>query len=453
MPNAGYRVGMFADDLRDIDPSQPLSIEDALLLATRCHRLGALDDAHALYQAVLENAPEQPDALQFLGVLEHQRKRDDLALAYVQRALAQLPDSPGVHHNHGNILLELGRFDAAVSAYERCAELGGKSAELLHNLAVLRRATGEYGLAEAAYREALELDPNCIDARNGYGHLLAQQERHQEALQQFSEALVRGPTNHVARSRLGLAYYLLGRFEEAAQVYRDWLAAEPNHPHAQHYLAACTGKDVPARASDAYVASEFDDFAQSFDAKLQALNYRAPALIGAKLASLLGAPRAEHHILDAGCGTGLCQPLLAPFARTLWGVDLSLGMLQQADRRGGYHKLFKAELTAFIHAHPQTFDAIVSADTLCYFGALEAVAQVSHAALRPNGWLLFTVEALPSEMTAPFALRPHGRYGHTGDYVLRTLQQAGFHDVTLEPAVLRNEAAAPVRGFVVAAQR
>ena len=35
-----------------------------------------------------------------------------------------------------------------------------------------------------------------------------------------------------------------------------------------------------------------------------------------------GVERAKQlDVLDAGCGTGLCGPLLAPYARRLVGVD------------------------------------------------------------------------------------------------------------------------------------
>lgn len=447
---------MQADDDRDIDPSQPLSLEDALLLGTRLHRLGQLDDAHTLYQAVLEAAPEQPDALQFLGILEHQRQRDELALSYMQRALAQVPNAPGLHQNLGNILLELERFDEAAAAYERCAELGGKTAELLNNIGVLRRGQRQPEAAEAAYRQALALNPDYIDAYNGYGYLLIQLERHKEAMQQFSHALVRDPANAGARRRLGMAFYMLGRFEEAAQVYRDWLDVEPGNPRAQHYLAACTGQEVPQRASDAYVESTFDLFAQSFDAKLQALDYRAPELIGQAVRRVAGTPQAKLDVLDAGCGTGLCEPMLAPFARKLVGVDLSGQMLEKAAQRsahgGGYHELFKAELTAFIQAHPQSFDLIVSADTLCYFGALEAVCNAAYASLRPGGWLIFSVEALADTDASAqqgYKLQAHGRYSHARRYLQRVLEEAGFADVALDEAVLRTEGAEPVRGFVV----
>ena len=38
-------------------------------------------------------------------------------------------------------------------------------------------------------------------------------------------------------------------------------------------------------------------------------------------------------MLDAGCGTGLCGPLIAPHARRLVGVDLSGQMLAHARER------------------------------------------------------------------------------------------------------------------------
>src|SRR5215471_10583944 len=64
----------------------------------------------------------------------------------------------------------------------------------------------------------------------------------------------------------------------AAQIYRAWLEEEPDNPIARHYLIACTGTDVPARASDAFVEAVFDRFAASFDSRLEGLLYRAPEL-------------------------------------------------------------------------------------------------------------------------------------------------------------------------------
>ena len=53
-------------------------------------------------------------------------------------------------------------------------------------------------------------------------------------------------------------------------------------------------------------------------------------------------------VLDAGCGTGLCGPLIAPYARRLVGVDLSERMLDQARARNVYDELVRRELTAYL---------------------------------------------------------------------------------------------------------
>lgn len=155
-------------------------------------------------------------------------------------------------------------------------------------------------------------------------------------------------------------------------------------------MAALTGENVPERASDAYLSSTFDGFASSFDeVLLHRLDYRARSLIEASVAAVLGAREPTRDLLDAGCGTGLCGPLLAPYPRTLSGVDLSAGMLERARALAVYDRLVQDEITRFLLNEREAFDVIASADTLCYFGSLDAVARAARSALRPGGWLVF----------------------------------------------------------------
>ena len=67
-------------------------------------------------------------------------------------------------------------------------------------------------------------------------------------------------------------------------------------------------------------------------------------------------------------------------------------MLAQAQAKNVYDELVKCELTAYLRDSPGAFDAIVSADTLVYFGPLQDVVAASAGALRPGGRLIFTVE-------------------------------------------------------------
>ena len=101
-----------------------------------------------------------------------------------------------------------------------------------------------------------------------------------------------------------------------------------------------------------------------------------------------------------------------------------------------------------------SYDLIVSADTLCYFGELHAVARGAARALRAGGSLVFTVEALADEATggSGYRLNPHGRYSHREAYVREVLVAAGFAPVELQHVHLRTEGGKPVEGWLVCAR-
>ena len=66
-----------------------MSLHDALKEAARQHESGNLVVAESVYKAVLDAAPDQPDALQLLGVLRHQQKKTDEGLELMKRACAR----------------------------------------------------------------------------------------------------------------------------------------------------------------------------------------------------------------------------------------------------------------------------------------------------------------------------------------------------------------------------
>lgn len=433
---------------------------EAMRMALGLHRAGHLDDAERIYRELLARGVRDANVLHFLGMLTYQRGRADEALALMRESLAMDAAMPDWHSNLGNVLLDAGQLDEAAEAYAQALALRPDHAPFLNNLGVLLHEQGRHEEAERAYLRAVALVPDYADAYTNCASLYMAVGRAPEGLQMFWQALLHAPRHARSRHLLGLALYHLGRLEEAAAVYRDWLKDEPDNVQARHHLAACSGVDVPGRAADGYVEKVFDEFASSFDAKLAMLHYRAPELVADQVAACLGEPRAALDVLDAGCGTGLCGPLLAPYARHLEGVDLSAGMLAKAEPRQVYHRLVKAELTAFLQqGEAESRDLIVSADTLCYFGRLAPVFEAAQPMLRPGGWLMFTLEAIDAALHPQgagvdgFVLNPHGRYSHDAAAVRRDLESAGLEPVVFESVHLREESARPVLGWLVAARR
>jgi predicted TPR repeat methyltransferase len=389
-----------------------------LARAIAAHQAGRLDDAQAGYEQALREQPDDPDALHFLGLLYFHREDNDKAIELIERSLVQAPDNPHAWNNLGNILQLWNRPGEAQGAYRRVTELAPAMPEPWYNLAVLLRDDGKFD----------------------------------EAVQHFRESIRRQPAFSRAYESLGMLHYRLGQIPNAAEVYRMWAEREPDSPVARHMAAATSGLNVPERADDRYIARLFDKHANHFDSNLQQLGYRAPELVTSTLAQHVAAS-GSADILDAGCGTGLCGPLLQPLRRRLVGVDLSARMLDHARERGGYDELVVGELCEFMRSHAAQFDAVVSADTLVYFGALGEAFAAAHEALRPGGLLVCTLEALLDEAADDYRLQVHGRYTHREAYARRALEQAGFSVLRVDREALRRERLQDVIGHLIVAQR
>ena len=114
----------------------------------------------------------------------------------------------------------------------------------------------------------------------------------------------------------------------------------------------------------------FDSYANRFDHHLQQnLDYHVPEQMVAAVSALWDGKPLD--VLDLGCGTGLCGPLVRPMARTLSGVDLSPAMIEMAKKRGIYDHLEIGNLIDSMKLSTGKHDLLLCTDVLiCRSGRL-----------------------------------------------------------------------------------
>jgi len=240
----------------------------------------------------LDRHPNEPDALQLLGVLRRSQGKTGEAEDLFRRSLAARPDQPHVWHNLGNLLRIDGRIDDGIEALRESIRLKPNYAEAWFNLGIAYYSKRALEDAEKAYRQALKLQPNYAMAKQnlavtlndmlrpreaeailyqalaagsrdrrliaGYYHNLAIsakiQRRYDEALRLFEQAqAILSELPQVDYNR-GNLLQLLGREEDAVAAYNRAVTIEPGNLAAHRELNLLL-----------YKLEEDGDFLRSYD--------------------------------------------------------------------------------------------------------------------------------------------------------------------------------------------
>ncbi|AXE30972.1 hypothetical protein DK842_14410 [Chromobacterium phragmitis] len=426
------------------------SDEERLRRALRMHLAGEADAAERAYRALLDDPALGAAARHWLGFLLSQRDRLDEALPLLEQAVAAEDGHAEWHFNLGLACARQGQAEAAAAALRRATELDPSRYFYWTNLGaqLLRLARGSD--AEPALRQAARLDPDCPDAFYLLTQALLQQGRHDEARRCNAQGVLAEPPGKMPPIAQAQALCELGRMEEARAMAEDWLRRQPDHPVASHLLAAFGGAEAPKACAEMYVGSAFDAASRSFDDDLARLRYSGPQWLADCLLRQAPAPK-SLSALDLGCGTGLAGERLLPYALRLDGVDLSAGMLAQAQAKGIYDSLAQAELRAFLRSAKMSWQLIACLDTLPYLGDLDNVFDWLARRTEAGGLLLFCVESL-IDGGVDYALHHSGRYRHAPSYLDRLLSE-GWRVLERTAMPVRDEAGCPVAGEFICARR
>ncbi|MEP1449189.1 MAG: tetratricopeptide repeat protein [Paraglaciecola sp.] len=431
---------------------QQSKLEQSLALAIKSHQSGALEKAVKLYKKILRKMPTHPDALHYLGIAFHQLGESETAITHIERALAVSPNYPDALNNLGNIYKEIGALEKALSRYKKVLKHWPKHADTHVNMAIVLQETKQRSQALKHVNIAIEIIPEHGPAYFNLAKIQENNEQLELAIESYKKAISIDPSNLEAIKNSAKLLHKSGREKDAIILLEQYLKRNPTNPIAQHMLASFGAADTPERAKDDYVRQVFDRFSASFDNSLERLHYKVPEFINNAVIHTLDQNAVSVNILDIGCGTGLCGPLLKEYATSLTGVDLSSKMLEKAKQRNTYDELHEAELTLYMQTCNRHFDYITCADTFIYFGELRNAFKAAYHALKPAGYLIFSIERHTLNQQN-YHLQLHGRYSHHKDYVQQTLRELGFEVQSIDDIVPRFESGEPVKGALVIAQK
>ncbi|MEM6761761.1 MAG: methyltransferase domain-containing protein [Pseudomonadota bacterium] len=247
-----------------------------------------------------------------------------------------------------------------------------------------------------------------------------------------------------------------GDVEGAARLYEGCLALDPDDHCGVVMRLAAFGRCAPHTAPPAYVATLFDQNAETFDETLvDRLGYDVPAL-SRRIADRHAIPQrivdrqalARSRILDVGCGTGLVGAAFADLGAMMVGVDLAEGMLAIADARDVYADLYVGEAVQFMAEwDEEPFDLVVAADVWPYLGDLTGFTAGAARCLSRGGALIASSETTDDG----WSVTATQRFAHSLDHITTALSTAGFHVAAVEEIVVRHEEGRPVPGHLVLA--
>lgn len=453
---------------------------DASARRVRAQQLLASGQAQRLLEelSALPLGDFDADLAYFHAVAAAKCGRRDRAEPALAHCLALAPDHPGGRFQRAVFAQADGKLHAAREDFAAAARAAPAWAEAHYNLGVIEAGLGDFAAAEASYRAALRAQPRLLAAANNLANLLCERSAEQEAIALMQGVLAAAPgfaigwatlgrsllrvrqpgpaiealrralnldaSQAAAWQNLGDAHQLQGDVTAAAEAYARALQLEPQSAALAFKLDTLRGAQ-PARPPDAYVRDLFDGMAGEFDHWLvDTLGYRLPDQLARYLPEATGL-----DVLDLGCGTGLAAPALRPLARRLEGADLSSNMLRQAAARGLYDALHQASLQDLLAREAACWDLLLAADVFVYVGALEPVFAAAARALRPGGWLLFSIEVAADAEAGGFALQSTGRYGHSARVLARQAEALGFTVELDAPIDLRRERAQMLPGRVM----
>jgi tetratricopeptide (TPR) repeat protein len=146
-------------------PDAGIDISAVIADALQRHERGDIAGAVERYGRILQQEPEQPDALHFAGLAQYQVGRPSTGLELMWRSVRLVDNEPEFFSNISAAAWTAGRYDDGRWAAERALALNPEHIGALNNLGFNLRSLNDIDASLAAFDRALALAPGFDYAR------------------------------------------------------------------------------------------------------------------------------------------------------------------------------------------------------------------------------------------------------------------------------------------------
>lgn len=401
-------------------------LEKLLKKAINKHKAKKYNDAENLYKKILRTDKHHLDANYMLGTLYAERNNTGAALKYLETAESINPSSPFIQNNIGNIFRLTQQFDKAINYYKRALELMPNMAEACNNLAISLKHTGNHTQAIEYYRRAIDINNRFADAWHNLGNLYWDLDELEQAKPCYINVLELEPEHVRAHDKLGTYYIKTGSPEKALHHFEKCMELmETDEFGIQIKLAYLNKAPIPEHVPSSLIIETYERKARNWDddIKRTGMEFLGPEHIKDAFYSVFKQEN-NLHILDIGCGSGLCGEYLSKHAKRLVGVDLSQPMLDMAKNKQTYDELVNNDILAYLQDGSQgLYDVITGSGIVIFFSKLGPLLRSAKDCLKKNGKFIFTIYKSKDD---DIEVRDNFHFAHSEKYIHSTARECGL---------------------------
>jgi len=214
----------------------PPDIQQANSQAAQLIAANRLPEAEAICRQVLAASPNDPVALNQLGVIATRTGHAPPAIELIGCAISVSPNNAEFHFNLSQAQMAIGAMANAESSLRRAIALSPDFAPAQQNLGAILAQQNRLAEAEEHLRAAIALRPNDPTTYVNLGRVCRWQQRLEEAIECYRKAIEVAPNFAGAYSALGSALREAGRIGEAIAAFRKAVDLKPNFREAHSNL-------------------------------------------------------------------------------------------------------------------------------------------------------------------------------------------------------------------------